>query len=149
MTMWRYVRIATATTLEIVWAAIQRLAEPRHDPLRQDVLAVHAQAEARHRDADLRRGDVAILLPRILEDPRYALGQTVAARGLVVDHRPRRAHDGELGRDEQPVGDDQQQDDGDRNDDVRHSRSSSGSGVRRRTSTESTARSITRSTSNS
>ena len=47
-------------------------------------------------------------------------GQPAALRGLMLDARARRADDGELGGDEQPVGEDEQQDDRDRDQDLDH-----------------------------
>ena len=67
--------------------------------------------------------------------------------GVVLDLRARRAHDRELGRDEQRVGQDQQRDDRERDQDDAH-RASPSSGATRVASTDSSARSATRSTWN-
>ena len=49
------------------------------------MLAVHAQSEACDGDADLSRGDVAILEPRILEDAQDILCEAAALRRLMLD----------------------------------------------------------------
>ena len=106
-TMWKYVRIATATTLatpcETSHAGRPRAAEQRVEPVGQRVLAVHAEAEAGDGDAELRRGDVAILLLRIVEHALDAPREPVALRGPPLDRGARRADDRELRRDEDPV----------------------------------------------
>ena len=103
-------------TLASVCAAIQRVASngssQRRDPLGEHVLAVHAEAEAGDRDADLRRGDVAVLPLRVLEDAQRRAGRAgcpVPAWCSMLG--PRRADDRELRGDEQPVGEHEQQDD--------------------------------------
>ena len=112
-------------------------------------LAVHAEAQARHRDADLGGGDVAVLQLWIIEDLRDAGGEPAALRGLVLDGRPRRADDGKLRRDEDRVREHQQQDDEDRDDDGHAWSSSLTPVVSRFAMTLSTARSAVRSIANS
>jgi hypothetical protein len=113
------------------------------------VLAVHPEAEAGDRNADLGRRDVAVLLLRIGENGGHPRRHVVALRGLMVDAGARRADDREFSGDEQTIREHQQQDDGDRNQDLDHSSAPSGSAATRRASTATTARSATRSTSNS
>ena len=49
--------------------------DQRHERRREDGLALGAEDQARERDADLRRGDVAIELARVFERPAAAGGQ--------------------------------------------------------------------------
>ena len=121
--------------------------EPHFDVFGEYALAVHAQAEARGRDAHLRGGDVAIEPPRVGQDARHARGQASTLRGLVLDVGARSADDRELGGHEQPVGDGERRDDGKRNQELVHASApwSSGGAIRVAT-TESMARSVTRST---
>ena len=121
--------------------------EPHFDVFGEDALAVHAQAEARGRDADLCRGDVAIEPPRVGQDARDARRQASALRGLVLDVGARGADDGELGGHEQPVGHGERRDDGKRHQELVHASAPwSSVGAIRVATTESTARSVTRST---
>src|SRR5437773_2763684 len=69
-----------------------------HD--RQRRLADPAQAKARHRDAELRRRDVA---GRIADRPPYRAGATMALRNQLVDARLADGHDREFGRNEKAV----------------------------------------------
>src|SRR5262245_24598402 len=123
--------------------------EHSDDPSRQPVFAVHSEAQARQRDADLRRRDVAILELRVLENPKYAHRQPAALTGLMLDVGSRRADDRELGSDEQPVGEDEQGDDEDRDQKLHHASASRGTVSIGTASTDSSTRSATRSTSNS
>jgi hypothetical protein len=123
------------------------LAERRQrglDPHGQRVLAVHAQADAGNRDADLRGGDEPVLPAWVVQDAGDALRQPAALAGRVLDGRARRADDRELGRDEERVGQYQGRDDADDERDVAHSGTAEGgaSGV---AITQSTARSAARS----
>ena len=77
----------------------------------QHVLAVHAEAEARDRDAELRGRDVPILLPRISQHALHGARQPVAAGRARVDRGPRRTDDRELRRDEDTVQQDEAGDD--------------------------------------
>ena len=77
----------------------------------QHVLAVHAEPQARERDAELRRGDVAILLPGVVEDRLHPAGEQVSSGRAAIDRRPWDADDRELRRDEQAVEQDQAADD--------------------------------------
>ena len=74
---------------------------PRQDPVGEHVLAVHAQAEARDGDADLRGRDVAVLPARVAQDTLHEPRERLLPRGARVDRRPRRADDGELRGDEE------------------------------------------------
>ena len=117
------------------------------DVLRQHPLAVHPQAEAGNRDADLCSGDIPIEAPRVSQDPRHASGQASPLRRQMVDVGARGADDGELGGHEQPVGDGQGGDDRERHQELAHaSAPSSSGGVSRVATTDSMARSATRST---
>ena len=85
-------------------------AEPRLEPAGERVLAVHAEAEAGERDAELRRGDVAVLLHRRGQDREQPPRQPIALSGPGLDRRSRRADDGELRRHEQRVGAEERED---------------------------------------
>ena len=106
--------MATAMTLatpcEASHAGSAGAAERAVDRLGEDVLAIHAQAKAGERDAELRGRDVAILELRIAEDSLNTLRQAVALRGTRLDGRARRPDDRELRGDEDGV---QQDEDGD------------------------------------
>ena len=54
---------------------------------------------------------------------QHVSGEPVALRGLMLDARARRADDGELGRDEQPVGEEQEHDDAERQSELDHASS--------------------------
>ena len=96
--------------------------EVRRNPDREGMLAVHPESEACYRDPDLSRGDVSILQLRVLEDPLDALREPASLSGLMLDAGPRRSHDRKLRCHEKPVGQHQQQHDGDRNRRLRSSR---------------------------
>ena len=72
------------------------------------VFAIHAEAEARDRHADLRRRDVAILAARIAQHAPAPAAPGDAARRARVDRRPRRPDDRELGRHEDRIEQDEQ-----------------------------------------
>ena len=129
-------------------AAVERL-QMRQQPTGQDLLAVHSESQACHRDTDLGSRDVQVLPSRLREDVGHTLGQRAPLRGLMLDRRAGCPDDGELGRDEQAVGNDQHEDHADWDEDLCHALSSGVSGATRRTRTDTTARSATRSTSNS
>ena len=119
------------------------------DPLSQHVLSVHAQSKAGHGNADLGRGDVAILSPRIFEDTRHTPRQATALGRLMLDTGPRRADDRELRGHKQAVGNHQEKDDAKRDEQFRHSSLPVSSWATRRARAESSAWLATRSTSNS
>src|SRR5688572_15797544 len=80
-----------------------RFAERVKDRLGQDLLAIHAEAEAGYGDAKLRGGDVAVLALGVVEDGLHRAREAVAGRGTTIDGGARRADDGEFGRDEETV----------------------------------------------
>ena len=88
------------------------------DPVGEDVLAIHAEAEARHRDPELRRRDIPILLRRIAQHRLYGLGQAVAARRAGVDRGSWGADNRELRGDEDAVEQDERGDDEERRHDA-------------------------------
>ena len=113
------------------------------------MLAIHPQSETRDGDADLGRGDVAILEGRIFQDKEHALSQATALGRLMLDAGARSADDGELSRHEETVGQDEEQDDRDRDQNLHHRASSDETGTTRLAATDCGIRSLTRSTSNS
>ena len=70
-----------------------RGAENGQDAVRHDVLAVHAQPEARQRYADLSGGDEAHLLARVAQDAAYDLREAIVAGCPCVDRRAGHADD--------------------------------------------------------
>src|SRR6185436_7016687 len=85
--------------------------QPRLEPRRERVLAVHTEPEARQRDAELRRRDEAILPRGRREQPEDAPREAVAQVRSMLDRRPRHADDRELGGDEERVRQKQREDD--------------------------------------
>ena len=109
---------------------LQRL-EPDRDPFGEHMLAVHAEPEARDRNAHLRRRDVAVLPFRIFENVQHASGEPAALRRLILDARARRTDDRELRCDEQSVRQHEQQDDREHDGDGGHFSASTGAGTTR------------------
>ena len=138
-----------AMTCDVIQGFVDPPGQRYFQPLRELVLAVHAKAQAGHRDADLSRRDEPILLAWFLEDALDTAGATIALVGARLDSGTWRADDGEFRGHEEPVHDHKQEHDSRRDEDVHHSWSSLAAGTSRLTTTESTARSMTRSTSNS
>ena len=81
--------MAIATTLaspcETSQAGAPAAVDAVVDPVGEHVLAVHAEAEARNRDAQLCCRDVPILPRRIAQHGLHGLGQPVAAGRTGVD----------------------------------------------------------------
>ena len=96
----------------------------RQQPTGQDLLAVHSESQACHRDTDLGSRDVQVLPSRLREDVGHTLGQRAPLRGLMLDRRAGCPDDGELGRDEQAVGNDQHENHADWDEDLCHALSS-------------------------
>ena len=88
--------LASAAALEK-----RQLAEIRLEDAGQSVLAVHAEAEARERDAELRGRDVAILARRRGQHVEQPSREAIAGAGALLERRPRRRDQRELRRDEQ------------------------------------------------
>src|SRR4029450_6895416 len=86
--------------------AVERISE--------HVLAVHAEPEARDGDAELRRRNIAILVPRVVEHPLNGKREAIPGGGAVIDRRTRSANDRELRGDEDPVPQDERSDDQER-----------------------------------
>ena len=133
--------MATATTLANPCAASHTrpggVAERAESPVGDHVLAVHAETEAGDGDADLRRGNVAVLPGADRRrTPWTSRASGCFLRRARIDRRPRRADDGELRRDEDRVEGDQH-----RNDDEGRSSYCSASLRRRRRSATRSRRS--------
>ena len=88
--------------------------EPRGDPFGNHVLAIHPEAEAGQRHANLRRRDVPIAPLPAVEDRDDAAGAAVALRRQVFEAGARRADDRKLRGDEEAVGEHEQQDETER-----------------------------------
>jgi hypothetical protein len=123
--------------------------QPECDPFGEHMLAVHTESEARNGDADLRGGDVTILPFGVRQNAGNAQSEAASLRSLVFDTRARRANDGELRRDEQTVRQYEQQNDAEGDQNIGHVSVSPSSSRRRFARTDASARSATRSTSNS
>ncbi len=111
ITMCPIVSSASASTLASTRGARQRsdAAEPMLEELRERVLAVHAEAEARERDAELRRGDVLVLPLRRRQHAEHPRREPVAARRASLERGLGRPDQRELRRHEQRVHQDEQQ----------------------------------------
>ena len=104
-TMWSAVIIANAIVNAIEWEVATAIRSPSTrerwlDDSRERRLADPAQAEAGHRDAELRGGDVAVgVAERAPDDARRgaALGDE------LIDPRPAHGDERELGRHEEAV----------------------------------------------
>ena len=81
--------------------------EDRLDQRGERRLANPSQADARHRDAELRRGDVAV---RIGHGAAHGARAAVALGDQLVDARLADRHDREFRRDEEAVGEHQRHD---------------------------------------
>ena len=79
------------------------LPDHRFHEIREPMFAVHAQAQAGERDAELRGRDVAILARRRAQHVENFSGEAVTAGGAVFECGPRRGQQRELGGDEQAV----------------------------------------------
>ena len=91
------------------------------DPIGEHMLPVHPEPEARHGDAELRGGDVAVLLQRIPEHRLHEFGEPVALGREVVDRGFRCTDDGKLRGHEECVEKNQPGDDEERDHDSRAS----------------------------
>ena len=93
--------------------AVREAAEDRLEQLRQRGLAEEADADRGHRDPDLAGGERLVDLVELLD---HGLGAAFAFLGELLDLAAAAAHEGELGRDEEAVDRNQQQQEGEQQD---------------------------------
>ena len=107
MLMWIAVTRAKAIASESAdGGPVREAAEDRLEQLRQRGLAEEADADRGHRDPDLAGGERLVDLVELLDD---GLGAALAFLGELFDLAAAAAHQRELGRDEEAVDRDQQQ----------------------------------------
>lgn len=80
-------------------------------PFRKAMLPVHTKPEAGDRNADLRCGDVAVLLTRVADDLPHESGHPVPLGRQALDSRAGHTHYGEFRRHKQSVEKDKDEDD--------------------------------------